>query len=90
MLKNGTINKNTLAIVILFSILALLSAGCASAATHYVNPGESIQVAVDTAAPGDTIIIRDGIYTDNINVDKRLTIMQRLSRLQIRRIMFSR
>lgn len=33
-----------------------------------------IQYAVDNAGTGDTIIVRDGTYIENINVDKRLTI----------------
>jgi RHS repeat-associated protein len=34
----------------------------------------TIQQAVDNATAGDTIIVRDGVYTENVNVDKRLTI----------------
>jgi parallel beta-helix repeat protein len=60
--------------VFLLASLAFFSVGCASAATHYVNPGESIQAAVNAADPDDTIIVRDGIYTENINVNNRLTI----------------
>ena len=30
----------------------------------------TIQEAVDAASPGDTIVVRDGVYTENINVDK--------------------
>ena len=41
-----------------------------SSNTYYVNPGESIQDAVDNASAGDTIIVRDGTYTENINVNK--------------------
>jgi hypothetical protein len=33
-----------------------------------------IQWAVDNASAGDTLIVRDGTYTENINVNKRLTI----------------
>ena len=64
-----------LAFVVLFTTLALsVSVGCASAATHYVNPGESIQAVVNAADLGDTIIVRDGTYTENVDVNKRLTI----------------
>ena len=66
--------RKALAFAVLFATLAFVSVGCASAATHYVDPGESIQAAVDAADPGDTIIVRDGIYTENINVYKRLII----------------
>ena len=46
-----------------------------SAATIYVpNDYGTIQGAVDAASSGDTIIVRDGTYTENVNVNKRLTI----------------
>jgi len=65
--------RRALIFVVLFA--GFLSVGYASAATtHYVNPGESIQTAVDAASPSDTIIVRDGTYTENVDVNKRLTI----------------
>ena len=36
----------------------------APAATHIVNPGDSIQAAVDAAAPGDTVKVMPGDYTE--------------------------
>lgn len=47
-----------------------------SASVVYVpDEYEKIQWAVDMADPNDTIIIRDGIYTENIFVNKQLTIL---------------
>jgi parallel beta-helix repeat protein len=49
--------------------------GTASAADIYVPDNYAkIQWAVDNASAGDTIIVRDGTYTENINVNKSLTI----------------
>ncbi len=33
-----------------------------------------IQAAVDNAVEGDTVCVKEGSYTENVNVDKRLTI----------------
>jgi len=47
----------------------------ASAADIYVPDDYStIQFAVDNASAGDTITVRDGTYTENVDVAKRLTI----------------
>lgn len=73
-MKKSNSDKNTLAFVVLLATLAFVSVGCASAAKIYVNPGESIQAAVDAADPDDIIIVKDGTYIENINVYKRLTI----------------
>ena len=43
--------------------------------TIYVPDDYStIQAAVDAASPGDTIVVRDGTYPENADVNKRLTI----------------
>ena len=47
----------------------------ASATTIYVPDNYAkIQWAVDNASAGDTIIVSDGTYYENIKVDKQLTI----------------
>jgi parallel beta-helix repeat protein len=46
-----------------------------SSATIYVpDDYAKIQWAVDNASAGDTIIVRDGTYTENVDVNKSLTI----------------
>jgi len=40
----------------------------ASAETIYVKPGNSIQMAVDNAHPGDTIIVEPGTYAGDIGI----------------------
>jgi len=68
--RRGKFGK-VLIFAVLFATLVFVSVsiGCASATTHYVNPGESFQAAVDAANPGDVIIVRDGTYTENVNVN---------------------
>jgi len=58
-----------LVFAVLFATLAFVSVGCVSGTTHYVNPSESIQAAVNAADPNDTIIVRDGTYTENVDVN---------------------
>ena len=67
---------------VLFAVLfvAFVNVGCASATTYTVCPSgcnyTSIQTAINAADHGDTILVRDGdgIYTENVDVNKRLTI----------------
>jgi nitrous oxidase accessory protein len=62
--------KTLLAIV--GAALALLAASPARAATWTVRPGESIQAAIDRAAPGDTVDVQRGRYTANLKIAKPL------------------
>ncbi|KQC04559.1 MAG: hypothetical protein APR53_10340 [Methanoculleus sp. SDB] len=45
----------------------------AAAATVTVNPGDSIQAAIDGASAGDTIVVNSGTYSEYFTVDKTLT-----------------
>jgi nitrous oxidase accessory protein len=55
-------------------VLALLCTGPSWAATQAVAPGESIQAAIERAAPGDIIEIARARYVENLRIDKPLTL----------------
>ena len=63
----------------LILLLLLFSIGIASAKTWYLDDSggadfTKIQDTVNASSDGDTIIVKDGTYTENVKVDKRLTI----------------
>ena len=66
--------KKGKAIVLIAVLLVPLSIGTASAATHYVHPGESIQDAIDAANSSDSIEVYSGTYYENVNVTKQLVL----------------
>jgi len=58
-----------------FSQIVAFGAPKTPAVTIYVPDNyTTIQAAVDNASAGGTIIVRDGTYTENVDVGKRLTI----------------
>jgi nitrous oxidase accessory protein len=59
-------------------ILALLLAGLAASAhgaEWQIRPGESIQAAINKAAPGDTLRVARGIYPENLRIEKPLKLI---------------
>ena len=51
-----------------------LPSTASAAATRGIHPGESIQQAIDRAAPGDVIEIERGFYPANLRVSKPITL----------------
>jgi len=68
-----------MAISLALVVLALPAAPVLAATTWYVDDSggadfTTIQAAIDAASAGDTIIVKDGTYVENITVDKSLII----------------
>ncbi|MFJ5829132.1 nitrous oxide reductase family maturation protein NosD [Streptomyces sp. NPDC093089] len=48
--------------------LGAAAPGTGSRTAHLVKPGDSIQKAVDTAKPGDTIVLSPGTYRESVRI----------------------
>ncbi|CAD6492948.1 MAG: hypothetical protein CHKLHMKO_00380 [Candidatus Argoarchaeum ethanivorans] len=61
---------NLVFVLVIGFALFVCASGVASAAIYVPDDYAKIQWAVDNASAGDTIIVRDGIYTENVDVKK--------------------
>lgn len=55
-------------------LIIILRTGFAASATISINPGQSIQAAINAADQGDTIEVHSGTYYENVNVFKPLVL----------------
>ncbi len=51
-------------------VILLFAVASVSAADYQVHEGESIQAAINMSNPGDTIIVHNGTYTENVVVNR--------------------
>ncbi|WP_449348825.1 right-handed parallel beta-helix repeat-containing protein [Streptomyces shaanxiensis] len=58
----------TCAVAIIGAALTAAPSAAAHQTTHLVFPGQSIQRAVDTAQPGDTVLVTPGTYRESVKV----------------------
>ncbi len=56
------------------ALLLILVSG-ATADDHQVYTNESIQAVINQSNPGDTIYVHQGIYRENLNITKQLTLI---------------
>ena len=75
-------NRSRLSGPVTFCVTAviLLPAVCASADTLHVGPGQTyatIQSAIDASFFGDEILVHDGLYQENVVVDKAVAVRAR-------------
>ena len=60
---------------ILFAILIFLAIAQVKAQIYVPDDFSTIQQAINNASEGDTIVVRNGTYSENVLVDKRLNIV---------------
>ncbi len=59
---------------IVSAVIVLVLAGLSCATTIVVAPGDKIQPAIDDAKDEDVILVSSGVYRENLNVNKRVTL----------------
>ena len=73
-LEGTYMSKLNAGLGLIVALLFILTANVQAAVIYVPDDYPTIQQAVDAANAGDTIIVRDGTYVENVDVNKRLTI----------------
>jgi len=68
------LNSFRLGIAVMVFIIYVLAANAQAAVIYVPDDYAKIQWAVDNASAGDTIIVRPGTYTENVDIDKSVEI----------------
>jgi len=72
-------NKTAVTVFVLaLSLLSMLGAGLTmpvNASIYHVYPGESIQETINSAQSGDTVFVHEGTYSEQVSVNKSLTLI---------------
>ena len=69
------VDRRILKYILLMFIIFCAAMPVASAEKIRVEPGESIQSAIDLAVPGDVIEVASGEYDESLNVNKQLSLI---------------
>ena len=73
-MRDGCGSRLRIPLACLLAGMTAVLASVATAATHRVSPGQSVQTAIDAAAPGDIVEIARGTYPGALRIDKPLTL----------------
>jgi hypothetical protein len=60
--------------IILTAIILILSANIFAAVIHIPQDYPTIQMGIDSAAAGDSVVVADGIYYEHLVLDKRVSL----------------
>jgi nitrous oxidase accessory protein len=73
--SKGEAMKEWMSLLAVIALAVLFLAPAVGAVQIDVNPGESIQAAVDAAKPGDMLLVHAGIYRESLNITRRLSLV---------------
>ncbi len=71
----GAITSGSLVLVVFAGLLVGIDPAIASATLRVPQDHPTIQAAIDTASPGDAIVVAPGTYNENLIIDKSVSIV---------------